>query len=147
MRAGSTSLTAALRRARRATRSYGFTLVEMMVVISIILILTAVAMPIYSHSIVRKREEGLRRNLETLNAMIFQYTLDKQKAPQGLDDLKSAHYVDDIPEDITGSVDTWQMEPADGAIFSLDQTDASGIMGVHSGSNQVGSDGTAYSTW
>lgn len=129
------------------TQSRGFTLVEMMVVISIILILTAVAMPIYSHSIVRKREEGLRRNLDTLNAMIFQYTLDKQKAPQGLDDLKSAHYLDDIPEDITGSTDTWQPEPADGAIFSLDQTDTSGIIGVHSGSNQVGSDGTQYSTW
>ncbi len=132
---------------RRNTAARGFTLIEMMVVLSIILILTSVAMPIYSHAIVRKREENLRRNLETLNTLIYQYTLDKQKAPQGLEDLKTAHYIDEIPEDITGTTDSWQTEPADGAIMSLDQTDASGIIGVHSGSNQVGSDGTAYSTW
>ena len=132
---------------RATTRDQGFTLIEMMVVISIILILLSLAMPLYSHSITRAREENLRHNLDTLNEMIFQYTLDKQKAPQGLDDLRMAKYLTDIPEDITGSVDTWQTEPADGAILSLDQTDASGIIGVHSGSNQVGSDGKAYSEW
>jgi general secretion pathway protein G len=132
---------------RATTRDRGFTLIEMMVVISIILILLSLAMPLYSHSIARAREENLRHNLDTLNELIFQYTLDKQKAPQGLDDLRMAKYLTDIPEDITGSVDTWQTEPADGAILSLDQTDASGIIGVHSGSNQVGSDGKAYSEW
>ncbi len=132
----------------RATgRNRGFTLLEMMVVISIILILLSLAMPLYSHSVTRAREENLRHNLETLNQMIFQYTLDKQKAPQGLEDLMQAKYLDRIPEDITGTVDTWVPEPADGAILSLEQTDASGIIGVHSGSNQVGSDGTAYSEW
>ncbi|HYW39733.1 MAG TPA: type II secretion system protein [Terriglobales bacterium] len=130
---------------RRAT-GRGFTLVEMMVVISIILILLGLAMPIYSHSITRAREETLRKNLETLNRLIFQYALDKQKAPQSLDDLKQAGYLKTIPEDITGSVDTWQTEPAD-AILSLDQTDTDGIIGVHSGSNQTASDGTAYSSW
>ncbi len=128
-------------------RNRGVTLLEMMVVISIILILLSLAMPIYSHSVTRAREESLRRNLETLNRMIFQYTLDKQRAPQGLEELRSAKYIDDIPKDITGSADTWQTEPAEGAILSLDQTDASGIIGVHSGSNQVGSDGKAYSDW
>jgi general secretion pathway protein G len=117
----------------------------MMVVISIILILLGVAVPIYSHSIQRAREENLRRNLDTLNQMIYQYTQDKQKAPQSLDDLKSAKYVTEIPDDITGS-NTWETEPAD-AILSLDQTDTDGIIGVHSGSNQIGSDGTAYSSW
>lgn len=132
---------------RKATRrARGFTLVEMMVVISIILILLGVALPIYSHSLKRKREENLRRNLETLNQMIFQYTLDKQKAPQSLDDLKSAGYLETIPEDITGREDTWETEPAD-AIWSLEQKDVDGIMSVHSGSSQVGSDGKAYNTW
>jgi len=132
---------------RKATgRARGFTLVEMMVVISIILILLGVALPIYSHSLKRKREENLRRNLETLNHMIFQYTLDKQKAPQSLDDLKSAGYLEEIPEDITGRVDTWETEPSD-AIWSLEQKDVDGIMSVHSGSSQVGSDGKAYNTW
>lgn len=128
-------------------RSCGFTLIEMMVVISIILIVLGIALPVYSHSLARQREANLRRNLETLNAMIFQYTLDKQKAPQSLDDLKSAKYIDNIPDDITGS-DTWVTEPSDGVILSLDQTDSTGgIIGVHSGSNQVGSDGKAYSEW
>lgn len=133
----------------RATgRSRGVTLIEMMVVISIILILLGIAVPVYSHSLTRAREENLRHNLETLNRLIFQYTLDKQKGPQSLSDLQSAGYIKEIPEDITRSVDTWVTEPADGVILSLDQTDSgAGILGVHSGSNQVGSEGTAYSTW
>jgi len=116
-----------------------------MVVISIIMILLGMAMPIYSHSIVRAREENLRKNLNTLNQMIYQYTLDKKKPPKSLEDLRSEKYIDAIPDDITGS-NTWETEPAD-AIMSIDQTDTDGIIGVHSGSNHVGSDGTAYSTW
>lgn len=123
----------------------GFTLIELMVVISIIMILLGMAMPIYSHSIVRAREENLRKNLNTLNQMIYQYTLDKKKPPKSLEDLRSEKYIDAIPDDITGS-NTWETEPAD-AIMSIDQTDTDGIIGVHSGSNHVGSDGTAYSTW
>ena len=127
-------------------RNRGFTLIEIMVVISIILILLGVALPVYSHALMHEREETLRRNLQTLNQMIFQYTLDKQKAPQSLEDLKAAKYIGRIPEDITGREDTWQTEPAD-AIFSLEQKDTDGIIGVHSGSDKIGSDGKAYSTW
>ncbi len=133
---------------RSATaRDRGFTLIEVMVVISVILILLGVALPIYSHALARKREENLRRNLETLNQMIFQYALDKQKPPQSLDDLKSAKYLETIPEDITGRVDTWVTEPGDGTIMSLEQKDTDGIIGVHSGSDKIGSNGKAYSTW
>jgi general secretion pathway protein G len=128
-------------------RDRGFTLIEIMVTISVILILLGAAIPLYSHALTRKREENLRTNLDTLNHMIFQYTLDKQKAPQSLEDLKSAGYLKDIPKDITDREDTWVTEPADGAIWSLDQKDADGIIGVHSGSDHVGSDGKAYSTW
>ena len=117
-----------------------------MVVISIILILLSVAMPIYSHSLTRQREQNLRQNLATLNRVIVQYTLDKQKPPKSLEDLVQAKYIKNVPDDITGRVDTWQTEPAD-AIMSLEQTDTDGIIGVHSGSNQIGSDGTAYSSW
>jgi len=128
-------------------RDRGFTLIEMMAVIGIILILLGIGLPVYSHSLARAREDNLRQNLETLNQLIFQYTQDKQKAPQSLDDLRTAGYLKSIPEDITGSVDTWETEPGDGTIMSLDQTDTDGIIGVHSGSNQVGSDGKAYSEW
>jgi general secretion pathway protein G len=135
-------------KSRNTTRSRGFTLVEMMVVISIMLILLGMAMPIYSHSVTRKREENLRQNLDTLNQLIFDYTLDKKKPPNSLQDLVAAKYLTEIPEDITGSNDTWVPESAEGVIFTLEQKESSdGIIGVHSGSNQVGSDGTAYSTW
>lgn len=133
---------------RASRRDRGVTLIEMMVVISILMILLAIAVPMYSHSLTHAKEQNLRNNLEVLNRMIFQYTLDKQKAPQSLSDLQSAKYLDKIPKDITDSVDTWVTEPSDGVILSLDQTDSTGgILGVHSGSNQIGSDGTAYSTW
>lgn len=130
----------------RATgRNRGFTLIELMVVISIILILLGMAMPIYTHSMTRAKEENLRKNLDTLNRVIYQYTLDKKKPPKSLEDLKSAHYLVSIPEDINGA--DWALEQGDGAIMSLEQTDADGIIGVHSGSDKISSDGTAYSTW
>ena len=130
----------------RAGRSRGFTLIEVMVVISIMLILLSIAIPIYTRSITKQREQNLRQNLATMNKVIVQYTLDKQKPPKSLDDLVVAKYLERIPDDITGRVDTWQTEPAD-SIMSLEQTDTDGIIGVHSGSNQTASDGTAYSSW
>ena len=132
---------------RKRKKSRGFTLVEMMVAITVILILTGMALPIYSHTMARKKEENLRRNLETLNQMIYQYTQDRQKPPQALGDLVTAKYLTEIPEYITGSVDTWVPEESDGTIMTLDQKDTGGMIGVHSGSDKVGSDGKAYSTW
>ena len=82
----------------------------------------------------------------TLNRLIFQYAQDKQKAPESLNDLVSAHYLERVPDDITGS-DTWETESGDGVIMTLEQKDAGGIVGVHSGSNQVGSNGKPYSEW
>lgn len=125
--------------------SRGFTLIELMVVISILVILLAIAMPIYSQSINRAKEDVFRQDLETLNQAIFQYTLDKQKAPKSLDDLKQAGYVESIPEDITGRTDTWVTEEED-SIMAVTQTDT-GIVGVHSGSSRMGSNAKAYSEW
>jgi prepilin-type N-terminal cleavage/methylation domain-containing protein len=127
-------------------RTRGFTLLEMMVVVSIILILLGIAIPVYSHSMLRAREDNLRQNLDTLNQAIYQYALDKQKMPKSLDDLKSAGYIDKVPDDITGGKD-WVPEQGEDIIMSLDQTDAGGIIGVHSGSNQLASDGTEYAKW
>src|SRR2546430_4600784 len=77
----------------------GFTLLELMVVISIILILMSIAIPVYNQSVVRSKEAVLRQDLFTLRSVISQYTLDKQKAPQSLDDLMQAGYVKVISVD------------------------------------------------
>jgi general secretion pathway protein G len=130
---------------RSQSSSGGFTLIEMMITITILLLLLGVAMPIYSRSINAAREEAFRKNLETLNKAIFQYTLDKQKPPHALDDLKGAGYIEKIPNDITGST-TWVTEDDPPALLSIYQTDT-GVYGVHSGSNHVGSNGKPYSEW
>jgi len=125
----------------------GFTLLELMVVMSILLILVSIAAPMYRQQIVHARESVLRQNLFTLRTLISQYTLDKQKAPQALDDLVSAGYLKQIPPDpITGTAD-WTQDQAEDTISSPDQQDEGGIDDVHSSSNQIGSNGTAYSTW
>lgn len=132
----------------RKKRSRGFTLIELMIVISIILILVSVALPAYNQSIVRARESVLKQNLFTLRSVISQYTLDKQKAPQDLSDLVSSGYLKQLPVDpMTGKNDTWVPDQEQDTIMSLDQTDQGGIIDVHSGSEAVGSDGTAYNTW
>ena len=127
-------------------RDSGFTLIELMIVMSILLILITIAIPIYNQSILRARESVLRQDLFTMRQVIDQYTLDKQKAPQSLEDLVSANYIKQIPNDpFTGRNDTWQTVQED---TTLDPSVTEpGISDLHSGSNVVGSDGTAYSTW
>ena len=123
----------------------GFTLVELMIVISIIAILLAIAVPRYSQSVVRARESVLKQDLFSLRSSIDQYTLDKEKAPQSLDELVSSGYLRVIPKDpITNAPDWVPVE--DDTLMSADQT-APGISDVHSASQATGSDGTAYSSW
>jgi len=122
----------------------GFTLVELVVVISMILILLSIALPMYNQSIIRAKEAKLHQNLTTINKVIQEYSLDKKKAPQSLEDLVPG-YLKFIPEDITGRSDTWVTEAEDSEnAWDPSQT---GIAGVHSGSNETSSDGSAYSTW
>jgi general secretion pathway protein G len=128
-------------------RGRGFTLIELMIVISIILILISVAVPAYQQSVTRARESVLRQNLFTLRSVISQYTLDKQKAPQALDDLISAGYLKQLPKDpITGQSDTWVPVQEDDTLSATDQQEG-GIDDVHSGSEATSSDGSAYSSW
>ncbi len=123
----------------------GFTLIELMIVISIMLILISVAVPIYNQSILRGREAVLRENLQTMRSLIQQFTLDKQRAPQSLQDLVSSGYLRELPLDITGSRETW-VEVQEDVLLSVDQSQP-GIVDVHSGSELVSSEGTAYSSW
>ena len=126
--------------------SGGFTLIELMIVISIILILISTAIPLYQASIRNAREAVLRQNLFTLRSVIDQYSEDKEKAPQSLQDLIDAGYLKQIPMDpITQSRDTWQTVQED-VLLSVDQTQP-GISDVHSGAQGSGSNGVAYSEW
>jgi general secretion pathway protein G len=128
-------------------RSRGFTLIELMIVISVILILVSVALPAYNQSIWRARESVLKQNLFAIRSVISQYTLDKQKAPQSLEDLVTAGYFKQIPNDpMTSRNDSWTVEEETDTIMTADQQEP-GIYDVHSGSTAVGSDGTAYNTW
>ena len=117
-----------------------------MIVISLILILVSVAVPNYRASIVHARESVLRQNLFTLRSVISQYTLDKQKAPQSLDDLSQAGYIKQIPNDPITTKPDWTVEQEDSTLMSVDQQE-SGIDDVHSASEALSSDGTAYNTW
>ena len=131
---------------KRRSRQRGFTLIELMVVISIIVILMSVAIPRYQASILRARETVLRDDLYTLRSVIDQYTLDKQKAPQSMQDLVEARYLKELHKDpFTNTRDSW-VPVTDDSIMSPDQSQP-GIIDVHSGSEQNSSEGTAYSSW
>jgi len=124
----------------------GFTLVELMIVMAIIGVLSMVAVPSYISAIKHAREAVLKEDLHTLRAAIDSYTMDKQKAPQSLDDLIQEGYLKSVPEDpMTKSNTTWVTETSD-SLHSLDQTDP-GIDDIHSGSDEAGSDGQPYNTW
>jgi general secretion pathway protein G len=124
----------------------GFTLVELMIVMAIIMILSAIAVPIFSRQVQRAKEAVLREDLHTLRTSIDSYTVDKEKAPQGLDDLVQAGYLKSVPVDpMTSRNDTWMTSESD-TLTDINETQG-GIDDVHSGSQGVASDGTTYNTW
>ena len=130
----------------RRRKSRGFTLIELMIVMSIILILVSIAAPIYSQQILHAREAVLRQDLFAMRSVIDQYTIDKGKAPQSLDDLVTAGYLKQIPIDpICNSKDNWQVEQED-VLLSVNQNEP-GISDVHSGCPGTATDGSAYSSW
>jgi general secretion pathway protein G len=132
-------------RTRNGKRA-GFTLIELMIVMAIIAILVSMAVPIYQKSIIRAKESVLRNNLFTMRTVIDEYTYDKQKAPQTLDDLVNEGYLREIPIDpMTGSNQTWKTIMED-ALTSVNQTEP-GIYDVRSGSDATSLDGTPYSEW
>ncbi|MCU1257393.1 MAG: ral secretion pathway protein [Bryobacterales bacterium] len=124
----------------------GFTLIEIMIVMAIIVILIAVAIPYYQKSVIRAKESVLHNNLFTIRTVIDEYSYDKQKAPQSLHDLVSEGYLREVPRDpVTGSSDSWKIiqEDAGQAVNSTEP----GIFDVRSGSDKMSLDGTPYSEW
>jgi len=131
--------------ARRQAES-GFTLIELIIVMVIIGVLTAIAVPSYTQMVKHAREATLKEDLHTMRAAIDSYTFDKEKAPQSLQDLVEAGYLRVMPVDpITHRSDTWVPHQSD-ALMSIDQTQP-GIDDVHSGSQDLSSEGTTYNIW
>ena len=133
-------------RAGRRKGEQGFTLVELMIVMTIIGILAAIAIPSYIRAVQKAKEAVLREDLHTLRTAIDSYTVDKEKAPDSLDDLVQAGYLKSIPKDpMTSSSDTWITSESD-TMTDINETQG-GMDDVHSGSEGVASDGTTYNTW
>jgi general secretion pathway protein G len=133
--------------ARGAKRKLGgFTFVELMVVLTIMVVLISMAIPIYNKTILRSQEAVLHQNLNTLRTVIDNYTYDKMKAPGSLQDLVTEGYLRDIPYDpMTRSNQTWRTVQEDPG-QSVDQNNP-GIWDVKSGSDKISLEGAAYSDW
>jgi len=124
----------------------GYTLIELIIVMAIISILLATAVPMYQKSLVRTKESLLKNNLFTLRTVIDEYTFDKQKAPQTLQDLVDQGYLRGVPLDpMTGSTDSWRVIMED-SVSTVDQTQP-GVYDVRSGSDQKSLEGTPYAEW
>jgi general secretion pathway protein G len=140
------AMTISAERKMASTRERGFTLLEMMIVIAIVLILATIGAGRYEQAVVRARESTLRSDLLTVRKAIQDYTQDKEAGPQSLDDLVSAGYLREVPKDPMTQAKDWQTDN-DELMLSPEQT-TSGISDVHSASNQVSPiDGTPYSSW
>ena len=120
----------------------GFTLIEVMVVVAIIVTILSIAVPFYTTAMVRAKESVLQSNLFTMRSVIDQFTYDKEEPPQSLDELVSEGYLREVPIDpFTEARDTWQM------INDAGPTGESGLYDVRSGSDRTALNGTLYSEW
>ncbi len=131
---------------RTRTGKSGFTLIELMIVMAVITILVSIAVPFYQKSIIRSKESVLKNNLFTMRTVIDEFTMDKAKAPQSLQDLVSEGYLRNVPIDpMTGSDQSWKTIMED-AMQSVNQTEP-GIFDVRSGSDKTSLEGTPYAEW
>jgi general secretion pathway protein G len=131
---------------RRIRNGNGFTLIELMIAMAVVSILVSVAVPMFNKALIRGKETILRQNLFSMRTVIDEYTYDKGKAPQTLEDLVTAGYLRKVPIDpITNSDRTWKiiMEDAGNAVNQSEP----GIFDVRSGADKVSLEGTPYSEW
>ena len=129
----------------RNGKKSGYTLIELMIVMAIISVLVSIAVPLYQKALLRTKESLLKNNLFTLRTVIDEYTFDKKKAPQSLQDLVSEGYLREIPMDPMTGTNNWRtiMEQAGQSVSQSEP----GIFDVKSGSDKTGLDGTAYAEW
>jgi len=138
--------TGLLRKQRLVSADRGFTLIELMIVITIIIILIGMAAQRYERSIQRAREATLKQDLTVMRQSIDNYTLDKQAAPQSLDDLAQAGYLRVVPRDPITNATDW-VPQYESIVISPEQT-TTGMTDVHSNSDKVSPfDGTPYNQW
>jgi general secretion pathway protein G len=129
-----------------AARASGFTLIELIIVMTIMLVLMGMAIPLYLRYVRAAKEAVLHEDLYTIRKAIDSYTVDKSRAPQSLQDLVDSGYLKSMPKDpITARTDTWQVTMSDN-LNSVDQTQP-GIDDVHSGAQEVSLEGSSYNTW
>src|SRR2546423_7059134 len=136
------------RRVGRLSSAKGFTLIELMIVVSIIMILIGMAAMMYQKSVVKAKEAVLKNDLKVMREAIDRYTLDKETAPQSLEDLTNpqSQYLREIPKDPLTNDKDWHVDFGD-TVMSPDQS-ATGVVDVHSNSDKVSpTDGTPYNTW
>ena len=143
---GPSTVTGTRQAAGRLARPTGFTMIELLVVVSLVIILAGIGMAQYKNGVTRAQEAVLREDLFRLRDVIDQFYADKQKYPQSLEELVEGQYLRAIPKDpFTGSADTWQLIQAepDPANPSAEL----GIIDVKSGSEKAALDGSKYSEW
>jgi general secretion pathway protein G len=134
------------RQGSRSCRTAGFTLLEMLIVIMIILILAGIAVGRYEKSVLRAKEATLKQDLFVMRQAIQQYTLDKQAAPTSLDDLVQGQYLSGVPTDPITRDHNWHLD-FENVLLSPEQT-TTGLTDVHSSSDAISPfENTAYSTW
>ena len=131
---------------RRLLRRAGFTMIELLMVMAVITILISIAVPYYQKTLVRSKESLLKNNLFTMRTVIDEYTIDKGKAPQSLNDLVTEGYLRAVPTDpFTGQDGTWKIIMEDGQ-NAVNQSEP-GIFDVRSGSDKTSLEGTPYAEW
>jgi general secretion pathway protein G len=139
-------MTGLLMERRRSKRGGGFTLIELMIVITIIFILLGLAAGRYDRSVMRAREATLKTDLQVMRQAIDNYTLDKQAAPESIDSLQQAGYLRTVPIDPMTQAKDWAPQ-FDEVVLSPDQT-GTGMVDVHSNSDKVSPfDGSPYRDW